>query len=935
MPPWSYGNRLYRTSWYEPPLRTQRRPSKLEIGPYRHQAGYLYRRFQHSWPLFRRHVALTARYMVRSEPLHPDQLEPTDQRAVLSAERDHLPYLHVSYWSGHSRKPSDHTLYNASFDLKEFFPSVNLSRVIEVVKTMLALEDDDPLVAIIKGMIRFRVDHTGISETSTRLVSPSYGKQRVDGLPTGLFVAGFLSNLAMLSVDQAVDDMLDKKRSIAHFRFVDDHTVLSYNFDDLCEWITTYGKLLRHHDIGPTIGTDKYQPESLGRLINRRDGQFDRTISRLRTDALLDSRIDGSSPSSLLTPTLAQVSAIAAADPNTLDDNDLRDLLSRLEWLLLADVPDRELRADTRKAFAAGRIATTAPFLAPRSPEIILASRLATVQEHKRDTEFRKLEQEQRLEEERHYRYYFDRLMQAFREYPGNIRLFRRLHVYCLVTGFPGLGRIAKWIVEIRGLDWDTWAHYYAGLSLHILTHNVATCLRHIGDANGLRSDKEASLRHLIDIGEIPIREVLTLRAPETWYHADARVSFGVALQCAVVGIPGGVLPQRTLAQLSSAAEWCLQTKLSSLCLEYKQITRRQAGVWAHFFESRVATDSIHPSAIWCSFESALSYSNKFDRLALRRYPLHIANSAWKDIVLHAKSLKSTDSGWVREAMMNHPARIDSGRASVNRVLKRAAKSYALPAKRYMTLLDWTQFHLRNCDSFDPRASEWTALEILRQIVESYFPQGSSFFLHPANVLIPKSWSNTSPNDIIVPILGWDEWRTRARTDRVRLRTLSTSIFDYRYFPDDISGLTPWDRRLVALGRILLGILSRDYRSPPLWNLRGNERSIPFPRGATYASIAISSPTIILAEACLNPTVAETRVISRAPVFFGLDGELPLNETRFAAPTLESIEDLVQSITHAQTVLQAHQLSVSERKPRQLIPFRLPDLPADETVEEA
>lgn len=935
MPPWSYGNRLYRTSWYEPPLRTQRPPSKLEIGPYRHQAGHLYRRFQHSWPLFRRHVALTARYMVRSEPIPPDQLEPTDQRAVLSAERDHLPYLHVSYWTRHSRKPSDHTLYNASFDLKEFFPSVNLSRVIEVVKTMLALEDDDPLLAIIKGMIHFRADHTGVSETSTRLASPSYHKQRVDGLPTGLFVSGFLSNLAMLPVDQAVDDMLDKRRSIAHFRFVDDHTVLSYNFDDLCEWITTYGKLLRSHDIGPTISADKYQPESLGRWIKSIDGKHNRTISRLRTDALLDSRLDGSSPSSLLTPTLAQVSAIAAADPNTMDDNDLRDLLSRLEWLLLADVPDRELRADTRKAFAAGRIATTAPFLAPRSPEMIVASRLATVQEHNKDTEFLQLEQEQRLEEERHYRYYFDRLIQAFREYPGNIRLFRRLHLYCLITGFPGLGRIAEWIVEIGGRDWDTWAYYYAALSLHILTHNVATCLRHIGDANGLRSDKEASLRHLIDIGEMPIGEILTLRSPETWYHADARVSFGVALQCAVVGIPGGVLPLTTLVQLSSAAARCLQTKLSSLALECEQITRRQAGVWAHFFESRVATDPIHPSMTWSWFQSAFSYGNKFDRLALRRYPQHVANRAWKDIVLDPKSLKSTDSGWVREAMMNDPARIESGRASVNRVLNRAAKSYALAAKRYMTLLDWAQFNLDDCDSFDPRTSEWTALEILRQIVVSYFPQGSTFFLHPANILIPKSWSRTSPNNIPVPILGWDQWRSRARTDRVRLRTLSTSIFDYRYYPDDIPGLTPWDRRLVALGRLLLGILSRDHRSPPLWNLRGNERSVPFPRGATYTSIAISTPTIILAEACLNPTVAETRVISRAPVLFGLDGELSPNETLFEAPTLESIEDLVQSIEHAQTVLEAHQLSVSERKPRQLIPFRLPDLPADETIEGA
>ena len=47
MPTWSYGNRLYRPAWYEEDENSQ---SRLEIGPYRHARGHLYRRFKHSWP---------------------------------------------------------------------------------------------------------------------------------------------------------------------------------------------------------------------------------------------------------------------------------------------------------------------------------------------------------------------------------------------------------------------------------------------------------------------------------------------------------------------------------------------------------------------------------------------------------------------------------------------------------------------------------------------------------------------------------------------------------------------------------------------------------------------------------------------------------------------------------------------------------------------
>src|SRR3546814_7881522 len=57
MPAWSYGNRLYRAAWYEEES-PEGKGSQLNIGPYRHSAGHLYRHFKHSWPLYRRHISL-------------------------------------------------------------------------------------------------------------------------------------------------------------------------------------------------------------------------------------------------------------------------------------------------------------------------------------------------------------------------------------------------------------------------------------------------------------------------------------------------------------------------------------------------------------------------------------------------------------------------------------------------------------------------------------------------------------------------------------------------------------------------------------------------------------------------------------------------------------------------------------------------------------
>lgn len=237
MPAWSYGNRLYRAAWFESPEGAR---SKLEVGPYRHSSGHLYRKFQQSWPLFRRHIAMTAKNMVRE--FNPAELDQSEERAVASAKADGLPYLDAAFWLKRRR---DRQLYHASIDLKEFFPNVKSSAILRGFEYGLDEQlGKTEVIALLESMLKFLVKNEEMPAYLVEAVSPAFLVGGFDGIPTGLFVAGFLANAAMLPVDSSIDEKINKDRTVAHFRFVDDHVIIAYDFDHLCAWIERYKDVL-------------------------------------------------------------------------------------------------------------------------------------------------------------------------------------------------------------------------------------------------------------------------------------------------------------------------------------------------------------------------------------------------------------------------------------------------------------------------------------------------------------------------------------------------------------------------------------------------------------------------------------------------------------------------------------------------------------------
>lgn len=203
---WSYGNRLYRPAWYE---EENDRKSKLEIGPYRHASGHLYRKFQHSWPLFRRHVALTARAMARDLPENLDELEESDRLAVIVGEQEGQCYLQSSFWERKHDGQGKGKLHHATLDLEKFFPSIEKEAILEGLQSYIT--EDERSSDILSGMLSFRVDTSDMPKDSLERVEPSIKKGLIKGLPTGLFVAGFLANVALLKVDKLVNREVKKK----------------------------------------------------------------------------------------------------------------------------------------------------------------------------------------------------------------------------------------------------------------------------------------------------------------------------------------------------------------------------------------------------------------------------------------------------------------------------------------------------------------------------------------------------------------------------------------------------------------------------------------------------------------------------------------------------------------------------------------------------
>ena len=372
----------------------------------------------------------------------------------------------------------------------------------------------------------------------------------------------------------------------------------------------------------------------------------------------------------------------------------------------------------------------------------------------------------------------------------------------------------------------------------------------------------------------------------EAWFHGVGRKEFGVA-SLLVAEIVLQTTGYKHLAErLEALSGQCLSVSFDGPERTWEQATARCPGVWAHLAESILSVDG-DPSPVWKRFTALFSFSHVAEIRAVRRYPEHLSDAGWEQI-LQSGPIPETDSGWLHDAMAGDDGRIETARSSSRSALKRAARSLTPLSMGWLTLANWTRLVSQELSPFDPRRGEWTGLEIVRQIVAPIVDdlnadQARLDRLHPNNVLVPESWTTKFPCQPHVAGVTWDSWRQFADSETIKLRPSATSVMDYRYFTETQGGrqLNEWERRLVGVGRLLLGVLRLNHDALRIWNIRGNERIFPLPRRRWFQSLAVSSQTLLLLDGCLSGRSAETRIIALNPELFGWNSGVQANDTEF------------------------------------------------------
>ena len=472
MPDWSYGHRLNDGPGSRP-IRQDNKPSDHFVWP----PGL-------SWPICQRHVVLTARHL-RSGRINPSTLNP-DERTVWQLEMDRPLSRQLPYLAGGSSDRAHHDLetpvYHAAFDFKSFSGNLRLHQVLQGMRIFLPqLKEEPQLSALIERMLEFKVDLTGISaELAICETMPCPG--RLNHLPIGLIVQGFLANVAMLPIDTAVSHALTDQ-SLAHFRFLDDHIVLSTDINTLCDWLCDYRKIVRDHAPLIEINHRKTKPSNLA-------------------DYLKD---DGVSARHVGSPMkIAEAAALDPDEPQKLWPlsplpSDLDRLSSSRSWgMRLSNMQIEAIRAELRDSTIPAKVALEETAGTDRDNEAF-------------------------------HNAIFSGIRNMLFEFPARGQMLRKALLFLIQTGFSGMQSLRA---DLEALATSSPAVAVSQISLLLqqlapLLPSIALRLADHGDNPERRA---AAAAFLLDLAAL---ETPILPTSSEWYLERSRASFYYGLRIA------------------------------------------------------------------------------------------------------------------------------------------------------------------------------------------------------------------------------------------------------------------------------------------------------------------------------------------------------------------------------------------------------------------
>jgi len=363
MPAWSYGNRQYVSMWKEVDNGEQ----FWVIGNHRNTTRHIYRKWTQSWPLMRKRITASLKKMAR---LGIDDFDDTDNQ--VSNDEEHLNdnqrffklnYLDKEYFPKIEEGKSIDVLYWAGIDLTQFYQKVNINKVRLKIESVLKTkqEYDETFAKLLKTITHFEIDYSDYqydgADDDLKAMQLVKGVP-FEGLPTGLIVAGILANIFMLDIDEQVSLRLETERDIIHFRYVDDHVIISTSEEKLFEWLAWYQQILAKE--GLELNVSKLAPESLLRGLQKKENEkdcLDNLIIKDHRDIFIEiiheyACIDPKYPTPLMTQTLQKVSMLQGLNLNMLSTREFGMVFGELQSLLVADLSEQEIKESTRISFA-------------------------------------------------------------------------------------------------------------------------------------------------------------------------------------------------------------------------------------------------------------------------------------------------------------------------------------------------------------------------------------------------------------------------------------------------------------------------------------------------------------------------------------------------------------------------------------------------------
>jgi hypothetical protein len=958
MPVWSYGNRLYRSVWIE----DDEDKHLIKMGFFRHSSQNIYRKFKQSWPVFRRHIFLTAKTM--SKTLTVEELDEPDARvfnAEKSLPRPHqLPYLQSGYWK---IKSDQNSLYWAGIDLKKFYPNINLN----TLKKNLGQYSDHfnkDIQKLANTLLKFPLDLTGYNRKELAGLGLTPKQKIFQGVPTGLAVSGFLANVALLEIDQEVSKELMgengiAKKPIAHFRYVDDHVFLSNNFEELVAWIKYYENLLEEKQLGASIGAEKTEPKEFRDFLgcNSKEKKY----TDLKNGAKKACKIDPQYPSPLMTKTLGLVSNLANVEFDLLHAKERKNFLDGLEHLLLTEFPNTEIREDTRMSFAATRLSWYGPRVVSenssnlchferqiaklttekeKSQKRIKALKKNTDEKNTLEENLSKTEDqlaivrirrrmriaENEAESAKHRKRIFYLLMKAINEHPDKLVLWTRMLQFCQYSGHDGFATIHE-TFEDSCENSPLSAIYLSSFLRQYIARQIVKCTLVIADIKQSDVVRKYALKYMMAALKHPIKH--DHKGKKKFFEQNSIDLFECAVGSALYILNNvktdRILRKDTLKKINNHSLELQKTSWMKNVQTWADTTTYPLPIWTWWIDSVTSRSKEVPSLIWESMASKLDHSKKLAWHVTAKYPAYtlkqIKNSMFQKDNLAGKTYY-TNKAWLYALLSGENKR------KLNRLKK---STDLIKIKQVISLINenessfdkWSDWLTQNNkkQSFDPRASEWTALNLVDKLLERIITSSNieyyyNYPFHPANFFVPKEWKEI-PNQG----LSWEKWSGIIKSGDIQIRK-GNKIFDphYKIYTEKHQKINKEFGVIRGIGLLLVGLITQSYNWPIPWHKGGygsDDAAFYYLRSK---EVPVSSWTMAILETTLLSRPYETFFLELAYQPTSDD------DTTLDPPKISTIIQLKDCIKKSITVLAQNQITVQDHMPRQLIPVKIQQL---------